>query len=79
MNRLKNYYRAKDLSKLLLNQAMNDLTVNKLDRAVRHLIEACTNLLVGQNCLVSLAFEKKGRWGKNKDQFRLRSHSTYVR
>jgi len=64
MSRLSNYFQSKELVKLHLTTAEDVLRktgATPHDRALTHLIAAVRELLVAQNNLVSLAFEKRSK------------------
>lgn len=65
MNRLTNYFKAKEIAKMELMTA-EKLSMSDLNRSLRHLIAAVKEILTAQNCLVSLAFESRVKIKKRK-------------
>ena len=60
MNRLSNYFKSKELVKLMLESAESCAVKDgNTARAVLHMISAIKELMIAQNNIVSIVFEKK--------------------
>ncbi len=65
-NRLTTYFRTRDLVKQHLTYAEDSFSKGNQQKAFRNIIMACREMLIGQNCLVSMAFDSNYRKKRKK-------------